>query len=77
MQSIKASEFKAKCLALIDEISRTGECLFITKNGRVIAELHPNTGQRPASPFGLHKGKTKVLGDIVGPIDTQERETRL
>jgi len=31
-QIIKASEFKAKCLALMDEVARTGERVVITKN---------------------------------------------
>jgi len=77
MQSIKASEFKAKCLALMDEVSRTGSPLLVTKNGKPIAELHPYSGRRPASPFGLHKGKIRVLGDILEPIGTEEWETLL
>ena len=33
MQIMKASEFKAKCLHVMDEINRTGEEITITKNG--------------------------------------------
>ncbi|HEY4921857.1 MAG TPA: type II toxin-antitoxin system Phd/YefM family antitoxin [Xanthobacteraceae bacterium] len=39
---IKASEFKARCLALMDEVARTGEAIVITKNGKPIAELVPH-----------------------------------
>jgi prevent-host-death family protein len=74
MQTIKASEFKAKCLALMDEVARTGEPLLVTKNGKPVAELHPYAGERPSSPFGLHKGKIMVLGDIMEPIDLEEWE---
>ena len=35
---IKASEFKAKCLALMDEVERTGQSLVITKKGKPVAE---------------------------------------
>jgi PHD/YefM family antitoxin component YafN of YafNO toxin-antitoxin module len=31
---IKASEFKAKCLALMDEVERIGKRLVITRNGK-------------------------------------------
>lgn len=70
MQTLKAAEFKAKCLALMDQVQRTGEPVLITKNGRPVAELHPAHGQRVASPFGLHRGAIAIRGDIVAPIDS-------
>jgi prevent-host-death family protein len=71
MQSMKAAEFKAKCLALMDQVQRTGEAVLITKNGRPVAELRPATGQRVASPFGLHRGAITIRGDIICPIDSE------
>jgi len=71
MQTIKASEFKAKCLALMDEVARTGEPLLITKNGKPVAELRPHAGKRAASPFGLHKGSLVIKGDIISPLDEE------
>ena len=68
MQTLKAAEFKAKCLALMDQVQRTGEPVLITKNGRPVAELHPAAGQRAASPFGLHRGTVAIRGDILAPI---------
>ena len=50
MQTIKASEFKAKCLALMDEVARTGKTMVVTKNGKPVAELRAYTGKRPKSP---------------------------
>jgi prevent-host-death family protein len=74
MRTIKASEFKAKCLKLMDEIAESGETLEITKNGKPVARLVP-TPERRKSPFGLHKGQGRILGDIVAPaIDTGEWE---
>lgn len=67
MQTIQASEFKAKCLALMDEVATTGEVLVVTKNGKPIAELRPYSGGKAGSPFGLHRD-LRVLGDIVAPI---------
>ena len=39
-QTIKASEFKAKCLKLMDEVAASGEELIITKNQKPIANYH-------------------------------------
>lgn len=71
MQTIQASEFKAKCLALMDQVARTGEAILITKNGKPVAELVPPAGLRHASPFGLHKGLIEINGDILSPIDVE------
>ena len=40
-RTIKASEFKAKCLKLMDEVAETGEEIVITKNGRPVSKLVP------------------------------------
>lgn len=68
MQTIQASEFKAKCLALMDQVSASGETLIVTKNGKPVAEVRPYSGGRADSPFGLHKTVT-IQGDIVAPLD--------
>ena len=71
MQTIQASEFKAKCLALMDQVAATGEGILITKNGKPVAELRPPARARPTSPFGLHKGMMEITGDIISPIDVK------
>jgi prevent-host-death family protein len=73
MRTIKASEFKAKCLALMDEVASSGESLLVTKNGKPVAELRPH---RPATSalLGILKGKVKITGDIISPIDDVEWE---
>ncbi len=68
MQTIQASEFKAKCLALMDQVSASGETLIITKNGKPVAEVRPYSGGRKDSPFGLHKTLT-IQGDIIAPLE--------
>lgn len=37
--TIKASEFKAKCLKLLDEVTATGEDIVVTKRGKVVARV--------------------------------------
>ncbi len=74
MKTIKASEFKAQCLKLMDEVAQTGEPLVITKNGRPVAQLGPvpqlePVASKPSTLFGLHRGQIHIKGDIVGPLD--------
>ena len=37
-RTIKASEFKAKCLQLMDEVAESGEEIVITKFGKPVAK---------------------------------------
>ena len=71
MQTIQASKFKAKCLALMDQVARTGETILVTKNGKPVAELRPHRGPRARSLIGLHKGRIRIRGDIISPIGTE------
>lgn len=66
MKAIKASEFKAKCLSLMDEIARTGEEIVITKNGVAVSKLVPC---RPPveSLFGAHRDAIRALDDLIEP----------
>ncbi len=41
MGKIAISEFKAKCLAVIDEVNKTKKSVIITRRGKPIAELIP------------------------------------
>ena len=68
MRTVKASEFKAKCLKLMDEVAESGEPLVVTKNGKPIAQLRP-IGRERKSIWGLHKGQIDILGDILEPIE--------
>ena len=67
---MKASEFKAKCLALMDDVERTGEAIVITKKGKPVAELIPHQKSRPQL-FGLLKDRLFITGDIISPIEVE------
>jgi prevent-host-death family protein len=67
MRTIKASEFKAKCLKIMDEVAASGETVVITKNGIPITELVP-AKRRPRTLFGAMKGSVVYMGDVVSPI---------
>jgi len=64
MPTIQSSEFKATCLALMDDVDSMGEIWAVTRNGHPIAELHPNSSGRSTSPFGLHC-KLEICGNII------------
>jgi prevent-host-death family protein len=68
MQTMKASEFKAKCLHLMDEVNRTGEEITITKNGKPVSVLRAYR-KIPETLFGLHKGKLQSNDDLIAPLD--------
>ncbi len=67
---MKASEFKAKCLKLMDEVAASGKEIVITKRGRPVSRLTPYR-ERPESLFGIDKGRIEIVGDIVAPLDEE------
>lgn len=73
MKTIQASEFKTKCLALMDNVARTGQPLVVTKNGKPVAELRPCSGGRVESPFGLHPN-LRIKGDVISPAAENDWE---
>ena len=63
-ERIAASEFKARCLRIIDEVERTGQSYVITKHGKPKAVLSP-VSTRPRSLRGAWKDLGRITGDIV------------
>ncbi|MEI9814566.1 MAG: type II toxin-antitoxin system Phd/YefM family antitoxin [Acidobacteriota bacterium] len=51
-RTVSATEFKAKCLALIDEVNASGDVLTITKRGQPVAVLGPTKKARRKEPAG-------------------------
>ena len=73
MKTSEPSEFKPKCLQLIDEVTESGGTLVIMKNGELEAML--GSPRKPVkSLFGAHKGEIKILGDIMSPIGADSGE---
>ena len=76
--TVKAGEFKAKCLELMDRVAETGESLLITKRGRPVARLVPAVPP-PTSLFGFAKGTFDIADDLLSPVDADwsVREERI
>jgi len=69
MEEVAISEFKAKCLALLERVRQTKKPLRITRFGKPVAEVvppSPDTGQ--SEWIGSMKDTMQILGDIVAPV---------
>lgn len=69
-KTIKASEFKAKCLHLMDEVNQTGNEIIITKNGRPVSKLVP-IRKKCKTLFGAHEDEISIKGDLISPLDIE------
>jgi prevent-host-death family protein len=67
MREIAISEFKAKCLAILDEVQKTNQPILVTKRGKAVAEVGPPKPKDDRSWIGSMKGRMEILGDIVSP----------
>ena len=72
---INAAAFKARCLALIDEVAESGEPITVTKRGKAKVQIIA-VREKPKTLIGATKGTFTILGDIVGPIDDDYDEDR-
>ena len=60
---VKASEFKAKCLKLMDEVAATGDTITVTKNGRPVVEVRA-VERAKRGFFGRNRGQIVIHGDL-------------
>ncbi len=67
MKEIHAAEFKAKCLAILDEVAQQGESVTILKRGKPVAQLIPPTPRVCQFPQQELLGTVSILGDVVSP----------
>jgi prevent-host-death family protein len=62
-KEISATEFKAKCLAILDEVA-TGTSVVVTKRGKPVARVTRATERRRPLMGGM-AGTAEEVGDIV------------
>ena len=72
-QVVGATEFKAKCLALLDAVAQHGGSITITKRGRPVAVLGPVKKKAWKSPANSWAKKMEIIGDIVNTSDLWDR----
>lgn len=74
MQEIAISEFKAKCLSLLQQVSKTKEPIRVTRFGKPVADVVPPSEvevDRNAW-IGSGHGTAKIVGDIISPAGEPE-----
>jgi prevent-host-death family protein len=76
MQEIAISVFKAKCLAILEQVEKTKTPIRITRHGKPVADVVPTVPNVDrAALFGSMRNSIEILGDIVSPvIDLDEIE---
>ena len=71
MKQMRASTFKARCLAVMNEIQATGEPVTVTKRGKPVVKVVPVNPEKD-DIFGFMADKFDIVGDIESPIDGWE-----
>lgn len=64
---MSASEFKAKCLAVLDEVGESGTRVVVTKRGKPVAELSRYVESPHAFPQEALRGSGRIMDDIEAP----------
>lgn len=73
MEEIPISQFKAKCLALLEQVRKTKKPIRITRHGKPVAEVVPPSAvQDRSSWIGSMKGSVEILGDIISPASDED-----
>jgi len=68
MKEVAISTFKARCLALLEDVARTGEPLLVTKRGKPLARVTSSDNSRSRSPQETLRDTVETLGDLIGPV---------
>ena len=67
LETINASDFKVRCLAILDRVQATGERIVILKGGRPVAELRPLTPAETGYPQAELRGTVTIVDDVIAP----------
>ena len=71
MKQMAAGKFKARCLAVMDDVNATGEPMLITKRGVPVAKVVPVRSKK-RDLFGFMAGQFEIVGDIESPTVSLE-----
>ncbi len=76
VQTIAIAEFKAKCLAILERVRKTGEAVLVTRRGTPVAQVVPPPPAAPpsCSTFGAMKGTAREIGDALEPLPPEDWE---
>jgi prevent-host-death family protein len=67
-KTVPATEFKAHCLALLEEVRRTRQSLLVTRHGKPVAEISPYV-PKSAEQANPLRGSLLFEGDVISPLE--------
>ena len=68
------TQFKAKCLGVIEKVRKEKSRVTITRHGRPAAELIPISSSSPGKLFGRAKKTTVISGEILSTGESWDAE---
>jgi prevent-host-death family protein len=71
MESLSVSEFKSKCLSVLQDVNKQKKRVVITKRGKPIAEVVPYNREDKEIPL---KDTVAFIGDILSPVAEEDWE---
>jgi prevent-host-death family protein len=71
MQKMAAAQFKAQCLAVMDQVSQSGRPIVITKHGKPVVKLVP-ADEGEDEIFGALAGIARITGDIENTVPAHD-----
>ena len=76
MEEIPISKFRAKCLAVLEQVRVTGKPVRVTRFGKPVAEVLPVAevikGKKQRRILGTMAGRITILGDVLDSMYTEE-----
>jgi prevent-host-death family protein len=71
-KEITATQFKARCLRLLDEVAESGETLVVTKRGRPVVRVEPTRSPRDLrGSVKYNVSDEELVSFSVGPWDVE------
>ena len=74
VMEITITQFKAKCLGIVEQVQREKSRVVISRHGRPAAELIPISEASPKVLFGRAASRTKIQGDLMMTGETWDAE---
>lgn len=65
MKTILVSDFKARCIAVLKEVQRSGEPIVVTLRGQPMVRVEPFGGGGQRKQLGTLRGAMRIRGDLV------------
>ena len=69
MRSMTATQFKNRCLAVLEDVERTRRPLVVTRRGKPVARIGPVTTDLGTPADNPLKDSIEFQDDLVAPIE--------